>query len=207
MRSRTPVDLPGRCHRCYQKTALCLCSELPTVHTRTRFLVIRHQREAYKSTGTARAAAMALSNLSLRPYGARDQPLDLTGLDAPGTWLLFPSEEGPLTAPPSPPPEQVVVLDGTWAQAKGMVRRVPLLRALPRLHLAPRQERILRLREPPNPEGMSTLEAIARAVAFLEGESLATPLEHLHTLWVERCLRGRGKRLELAWAELDERLS
>ncbi|MDQ3262824.1 MAG: DTW domain-containing protein [Myxococcota bacterium] len=207
MRSRTPLDLPGRCHRCYQKAQLCLCAELPSVQTRTHFLLIRHQRETYKSTGTARAAAMAMPNLSLRTYGARDVPLDLSGLEAADTWLLFPCEQGPLTAPPSPPPSQVVVLDGTWAQAKSMVRRVPALRMLPRLHLAPRQERRLRLREPPNPEGMSTLEAIARTVAFLEGDALAQPLEHLHTLWVERCLRGRGKRLDDAWAQLDQRLS
>lgn len=196
------MDLPGRCQRCYQKTPLCVCAEVPRVETRTRLLVIRHVREIPKSTGTARAASLALPNLALRTYGARNVPLDLSGLEEEGTWLLFPSEGAPLETVPTPPPRQVVVLDGTWAQAKGMVRRVAALRRLPRLHLAPRAARVLRLREPPNPEGMSTLEAIARAVAFLEGEERALPLEALHALWVERCLRARGKRLDHAYAQL-----
>lgn len=206
MRHKTALELPGRCKRCYQRDAHCLCAEIPTVHTRTRFVVIRHSREAPKSTGTARVAGLAMPALTLRAYGSQYERFSAEGLDADGTWLLFPSDDGPLHAAPTPPPSQVVVLDGTWAQAKAMLRRVPVLAWMPRLHLRPVASRLLRLRAPPSEDGMSTLEAIARAVALLEGEERAAPLDALHARWVERCLRSRGKRLEDAWAEVDARL-
>ena len=61
-----------------------------------------------------------------------------------------------------------------------------MLRTLPRLVLPPPEPGLLRLREPTHPAGMSTLDAIARAVAALEGPQAAAPLERLAALRVQR---------------------
>lgn len=196
MRSRTLPHLPGRCARCYQRTPFCVCAEVPVVETRTRFVVIRHFKEAPKSTGTARVAGLALPNLELRAWGERDVPLQTGDLDAPGTWLLFPGD-APTQSLPVEPPARVVVLDGTWQQAKSMVRRLPVLRTLPRLHLTPKVAAMYRLRQPPSADGMSTLEAIARVVDLLEGEEKGEALHRLHALWIERCMAGRGRPLDV----------
>jgi DTW domain-containing protein YfiP len=50
----------------------------------------------------------------------------------------------------------------------------------------------LRLRESSFAEGRSTLEAIAEALAMIEGPQVAEPLFALHDLFVERVLRARG---------------
>jgi hypothetical protein len=42
------------------------------------------------------------------------------------------------------------------------------------------------LREPSHPAGMSTLDAVARAVALLEGPEAAAPLARLAALRVQR---------------------
>src|SRR5688572_8263285 len=116
-----------RCGRC--KVRECLCAEIPTVVTRTRFLLVRHAAEAKKSSNTGRLAALALPNSELYEYGRLGAPLDETALAAPDTWLLYP--EGPPAAGPPPQPARVVVLDGTWQQARHMRQRIVALRAMP----------------------------------------------------------------------------
>lgn len=191
MRSRTPADLAGRCPGCYLPTALCLCPEVPRLETRTRFLVIRHNKEANKSTNTARLAALALTHCHILTYGAPGQPFELSVLSAPGTWLLFPDAQPP--PPGTPPPERLVVLDGNWTQARRMYQRLPELRRLPGLALPPPPPEARRLRRSPHPYGMSTVEAIAGALSVLEGEEVARPLYALHELMIDRVLTARGR--------------
>jgi DTW domain-containing protein len=192
MRSRTPEDLSGRCPGCYLPTSLCLCAEVPRVDTRTDFLVIRHSKEASKSTNTARLAALALSRCRILTYGAPGQPpFDVSVLTAPGTWLLFP--DAPPPPPGTPPPERLVVLDGNWTQARRMYHRLPELRRLPGLALPPPAPSTRRLRRSPHPQAMSTVEAIAGALTVLEGEQVARPLHALHALMIDRVMAARGR--------------
>jgi DTW domain-containing protein YfiP len=191
MRSRTPADLAGRCSSCYLPTRLCLCAEVPRLETRTEFLVIRHSKEQEKSTNTARVAALALPRCQVLSYGAPGLPFDASVLEGPGTWLLFPSAQPP--TPGAPLPRRLVVLDGNWGQARRMVQRLAPLRSMPGLSLPPPPPHTRRLRRPPHLEGMSTLEAMAGAVAVLEGEALAQQLYALHELMIDRVLESRGR--------------
>lgn len=192
MRSRTPEDLAGRCPSCFLPTALCLCAELPSVSTRTELLVIRHHKESLKSTNTARMAALALPRCRIIAYGSPGQPFDTSVLEAPDTWLLFPhSQEA--AVPDAPPPSRLIILDGSWGQARRMVQRVPALRRLPGLKLPAPPPDTRRLRRSPHPDAMSTLEAIAGAVAYLEGEDVAGPLYALHELMFDRVMMSRGR--------------
>jgi DTW domain-containing protein YfiP len=194
MRSRTPADLAGRCPRCYLPTRLCLCAEVPRIDTRTELFVIRHQKEKEKSTNTARIAVLALAHCHLLTYGAPGEPFDASALEAADTWLLFPGTTPP--ARDAPLPKRLVVVDGNWSQARRMVHLVPVLRGLPGLTLPPPAPQTRRLRRPPHPEGMSTLEAIAGALAFLEGEAVARPLYALNERMIDRVLESRGR---LGW--------
>ena len=191
MRSRTSRNLVGRCGRCFLPTRYCLCSALPRVETRARFVIVRHARETWKSTNTGRLAALALSCCELRTYGGTDSVLSLEDLTRAGTWLLFPGsperDAGVTEA------KQIVVLDGTWHETRHMLNRLKPLADLPRLSFAAPAIGVTRLRRPPFPAAMSTLEAIGRAVALLEGEAVAVPLATLHEMMVERVFATRGK--------------
>lgn len=192
MRSSTASDLPGRCHRCWVLLAHCVCPSLPRVETRTQVLVVRHEREAAKSTGTARIAELALPGLTVVTFGVDPSEADreLAALSLECAALLYPAE------PPGPwlhePPRRLVILDGTWRQTRKMQRKLTALASLPRLTLPPKSVPVLRLREAPSALGRSTLEAIADALRLLEGPAVADPLDALHALYVERVLRARG---------------
>lgn len=190
MRSRTSSELPGRCQRCWIRLEFCVCPHLPRVETRTRVLVVRHERESWKSTGTARVAGLALPNLTFvdfddDPAGVNER---LPALD--DAVLLFPSET---PAPwPTTPPSTLVVIDGTWRQTRRMFTKLPRLHGLPRVQLDGPPATTLRLRDTSFEQGRSTLEAIAEALGRLEGPAVQEPLLRLHADFVERVLKARG---------------
>lgn len=167
---------------------VCLCP-LPRVRNRTPVVIVRHRLEAFRPTNTARLAALVLEDVELYELGRRGA----TGCDAPlgtpGTWLLFPG--GPPRSPDAPRPARLLVLDGTWPQARRMAQRLDAVRGLPRLALPPPSVSPDRLRAEPHREGMATLEAIACALEMLDGPGVAAPLHALYARQVAGVLATR----------------
>jgi DTW domain-containing protein YfiP len=192
MRSTTPRDLSGHCPRCLLKFEICVCNALPRVEARTEIVLVQHITEKFLTSNTGRFAALALPRSRVLAYGGGD-PFDATALCTPGSALLYSS--GPASARSlSFVPARLVVLDGSFRQARRMYKRVPELRQLPELSLPPPRITPTRLRQPTQPEGMSTIEAIAAALSVLEGPDLAAPLWALHAELVSRADWMRGRR-------------
>ena len=192
VRSLTAKGQPGRCQHCWILDAFCICPSLPAVRTRTEVLVVRHERESWKSTGTARIAALAMPHARIMDFGENSEPARsaLPTEVGPGTFLLFPSDQA---APwDGTAVKKLVLLDGTWRQARRMYTKLPSLHAVPKLALPQKALRVLRLRDSKFEAGRSTLEAIAEAIALLEGEAAAAPLHAVHAQYVERVFRARG---------------
>ena len=191
--ARGPVDLTLRCPRCLFPFQACLCSAVVTIPTRTRFLLVRHASEIMRPTNTGRWAALALPALRLVDHALRGDELDLAPLVEPGAVVLFPSPHATHLATP---PRQVIVLDGTWNQARRMVQRLPALRELPRLSLpapasaAPPAQ--VPMRRPTVAGGRSTIEAIAGALDLLGEPLAARALAALQAAALERGWRLRG---------------
>jgi DTW domain-containing protein YfiP len=191
MRSNKPRDENSHCPRCYQRREICICPILPTVTTQTEFLILRHIYEAERPSNTGRLVTLAMPNSRIIPCGGGTRiglsPVDDEFLRVPGTWLLWPDGTG--TQPNMSdltPPDRVVVIDATWQLARRLYSSMPVLRALPRLVLPEPTRSRDRLREQHRSDGMSTLEAVAAAVAKLEGVEAARPLEKLYDEVVRR---------------------
>jgi DTW domain-containing protein YfiP len=204
MRSNKPRDENSHCLRCYQRREICICPILPTVTTRVEFLILRHIYEAERPSNTGRLVALAMPNSQIIPCGGGTRiglsPVDDEFLRVPGTWLLWPDGTGTQSdISDLTPPNRVVVIDATWQQARRLYSSMPVLRALPRLILpAPIRSRD-RLREQHRSDGMSTLEAVAAAVAKIEGVETASPLEKLYDEVVRRTISlrwGQGRKAD-----------
>jgi hypothetical protein len=83
--------------------------------------------------------------------------------------LLYP---GPgardLASDPPSGPVTLVVVDGTWHQARALLRNNPWLAELPRYAFAPAQPSEYRIRREPKAEYVSTVEAVTTALGLLE---------------------------------------
>src|SRR6185436_16830120 len=91
--------------------------------------------------------------------------------DPRGSALLFP---GPGAvepwALPEGPPHTLVVLDGTWIQARKMLARSRLLQRLPRVAFTPIAPGAYRIRREPAPHCLATVEAVVQVLGRLEND-------------------------------------
>ena len=171
-------------------------------------VVLRHWKESWRTSNTGRLANLAIEHSNVVDYGAPNQDFDDSSLRAPNTFLLFPSLEhshGLLkdaTEPPATPLEMLpglgrslstlVVIDASWGQARKMVRRIAALEGLPRVTVEAPPQHTPRLRRPPFPGAMATIEAISAAVRVLEGPQPADALDELFTRFVRNARAQRG---------------
>jgi DTW domain-containing protein YfiP len=180
------------CVRCYKPPALCVCATIEPIANRVALLILQHPQEQDTSLGTARLTALhfrkavfkiGLSWPSLtKALGRQADPArwailylgsaQAAGL-APGREIIavdgkgkaLPDQDSALAEI-----EGIVLLDGTWSQAKTLWWRNPWVLKGKRIVLGPsRPSRYGKLRREPRAEGLSTLEAAALLLSRLEG--------------------------------------
>ena len=174
MRRALPVGFEPRtmCGRCERPVRVCYCAHLTSIDTATRVVLLQHPREEGMAIGTARIAHLCLPNSELHVgVEFRDTPaLDraLSDPERPAA-LLYPSEGAVdvFSAPPSGP-VTLVVVDGTWWQARKLVRANPRLAALPRYAFRAPTPSEYRIRREPDVAYVSTIEALVHVLGVLE---------------------------------------
>jgi DTW domain-containing protein len=181
------------CGACGRPVSVCLCAELVRIPTRTRVVILQHPRESTVPIGTARLAELMLPN-SERHIGVElentPRVRELLSDPARPAVLLYPGTGAPdLAAEPPAGPVTLVVIDGTWWQAQKLLKRNPGLAALPRYALEPATPSRYRIRREPAAHCVSTIEAIAQALAALEGNDDANALLKPFDAMVEHQLR------------------
>jgi DTW domain-containing protein len=154
---------------------VCYCAAIPRLDTQTRVVILQHPRERDVPIGTARMATLCLPNAELHVGIRWDQHAGLAvALADPARTpiLLYP---GPgardILADPPRGPVTLVVVDGTWSQAKTVVRDNPVLQALPRYAFAAPEASHYRIRKEPRVEYCSTIEAVMHVLGALEGDT------------------------------------
>jgi DTW domain-containing protein YfiP len=164
------------CAGCERPIAVCVCAHVRPQRTQTRVLILQHPRERHVPINTVRLARLSLPDAVVRrgvDFAGDPVVADaIAGRDgAPPAYLLFPGPNAVDLALERPPgPITLVVLDGTWWQARKLLRRNPALGALPQLRLAPAAPSRYRIRREPDTSYVATIEAIALALRALEGE-------------------------------------
>nr|WP_276603048.1 tRNA-uridine aminocarboxypropyltransferase [Nannocystis pusilla] len=169
-RGRRPAVEPrAHCPRCRRPRQVCWCSAVVPVPSRTRVVFLQHPRESRVGVSTCRMAHLSLPGSQLHVTLDPDrQPALAELLAAPDTHLLFPSADATDVDALARAPHTLVVVDGTWANARKLVGRSPLLRALPRLFFRPDFASNYRIRREPDDHCLSTIEATAHVLERLE---------------------------------------
>jgi DTW domain-containing protein len=196
------------CYRCDKPEFACLCAKIERLPNRTPIVIVQHRHESRHPFGTVRIAELGLSNLRVHTVpGSAVSGATPPSFVPAGAGLLYP---GPgareLTSlAPSEHPKALVVLDGTWHQARALLRDHAWLRDLPRYGLEPSEPSRYRVRREPLPTCVSTIEAIVQALSALEPglsgqKSLLSAFDHLNDVQLlemsqrERQTRERERR-------------
>ncbi len=186
-----PPPAPADCPHCLKSPALCVCDLVTPFDNRVELLILQHPQEQDRALGSARLAALHFANAHFRIGLSWPSLSKVLGREAdPKRWAIL--YLGSLKAETLGPGRDIVVvsgkgealedqkqalrdiegiilLDGTWSQAKAIwwrnawmlkCRRVLLARARP--------SRYGKLRKEPRGDGLSTIEAAAMLLARLE---------------------------------------
>ncbi|HOX43857.1 MAG TPA: tRNA-uridine aminocarboxypropyltransferase [Myxococcota bacterium] len=159
-----------QCWRCRKAREKCVCATVPRVENRTALIVLQHKTERRHPLGSVRLLRLGLARARVEiAFQESVPPLALPA----GAALLYPAPGARDLASlgPDERPAALVVLDGTWSQAKRMFRESPWLQALPRFLVTPRAPGRYRIRTEPSPRHVSTLEAVVLALLQLEPDT------------------------------------
>ncbi|CCE10926.1 conserved hypothetical protein [Bradyrhizobium sp. STM 3843] len=180
------------CPHCQKPTPLCICDSVTPVASRLSLLILQHPQEQDRALGTARLAAQHFENAVVRvglSWPSLAKALGRPVAD-PARWAILylgsskaadldpESEIVALTRKGEAAENQrailkstegVILLDGTWSQAKALWWRNPWMLKCQRVILGPRRpSRYGHLRREPRRDGLSTIEAAGMLMAALE---------------------------------------
>ena len=186
----TVLEPRPSCNGCGRPLIACFCDRVTVLPTRTRILLLQHPREHHVPIGTARMAHRALPNSRLRvglDFAA--DPVVLAALaESAETYVLFPGPAAlPLEQMPRDRAITLIVFDGTWPQARKLLRLNPQIASLPRVAFNPLKPSAYAIRREPSAFCVSTIEALAEVLTALEPEGVrfAKLLDPFHAM-VER---------------------
>lgn len=188
MHTMTEVILP--CPRCGKPPELCICDRVVPVDTRLKVVILQHPSEDDALLGTAGLAALVLPKAVVRVGLSWPSLAQAVGDPEAerNRWAVLATAKLPAALPEGVKPDPVllvdargkprdfdkprldgiILLDGTWSQAKTLWWRNAWLLKLPRLVLKPKEPSMYgRLRKEPRKEWVSTLEAIADVLPAL----------------------------------------
>jgi DTW domain-containing protein YfiP len=186
-----PADPNPECPRCGKPPDLCVCGGIERIDNKVSLLILQHPQEQDRDLGTARLTALhfkdallkiglswpSLSKILGRPTDPqRWAVLYLGSVKAaallPGRDIVVVSRNGNAVDRQEQALreiEGVILLDGTWSQAKALWWRNAWMLKCKRVVLGPAwPSRYGRLRREPRADGLSTIEAAGMLLARLE---------------------------------------
>ena len=185
------AEIP-ECPHCGKPMPLCICDSVAPIKSRIQLLILQHPQEQDRALGTARLTARHFENAVLRiglswPSLAKalgrpvadpsrwavlylgsakvedlDTDAEIVAINRKGE--LEPHQRAILSDI-----EGIVLLDGTWSQAKALWWRNAWMLKCQRVILGPKRPSLYgQLRREPRRDGLATIEAAAILLAGLE---------------------------------------
>ena len=187
-----PAEPIPECPHCQKPMPLCICDSVTPIENRLSLLILQHPQEQDRALGTARLLARHFADATVRvglSWPSLSKALGRPVENASHWAVLYLGSaraadleaEGEIVALDRKCAiadnqrarlgklEGVVLLDGTWSQAKALWWRNPWMLKCQRVILNPAHpSRYGRLRREPRSDGLSTIEAAATILAGLE---------------------------------------
>lgn len=161
-----------RCKRCRINHQWCFCHLLVSRTHKTPVTILMHHREKWLTSNTAHFAELCLDKAKIMQRGLPGDDSDYDKLLSTDKepLFLFPEEDSEVLSEDFPLGEyHLIVPDGTWRQAKKFKRRIPEFKNIRTVKLPPSRPSRYLLRRQSTEGGLSTFEAISRALGILEG--------------------------------------
>jgi len=160
------------CSQCLRPLPVCYCAQIRRQPNQWPVRIIQDVREARHAIGTARIAALSLTDCSLTPVDPeRPVPDTLTDWQTGDPVLIYPDARAqPITALKELTARPLIFIDASWRRSRRILHSMPSLRQLPAYQLSPDAVSRYRIRKQPQASALSTLEAIVSCLQQLESD-------------------------------------
>src|SRR6266478_6872877 len=191
----TAEEVVPECPDCGKPLPLCICDSIEPIENRVSLLILQHPQEQDRALGTARLTALHFKNAVVRiglSWPSLSRALGRQVAD-PSRWavlylgsakvadletssdIIAVNRKGEIEDNQRAilkDLEGIVLLDGTWSQAKALWWRNAWMLECQRVILGPAHpSRYGKLRREPRRDGLSTIEAAAMLLAGIEKRS------------------------------------
>lgn len=189
--TEAPDAIP-ECPRCHKPMPLCICDSITPIDNKIDLLILMHPQEQDRALGTARVAAQHFKKATVKiglSWPSLAKALGKPVAD-PARWAIlylgsakvadYDTDRDILAIDRKGDAEEnqkallkdiegVVLLDGTWSQAKALWWRNAWMLKCQRVILGPANPSLYgKLRREPRKDGLSTIEAAGMLMASLE---------------------------------------
>ena len=211
------------CPHCGKPLPLCICDSVTSIKSKVSLLILQHPQEQDRTLGTARLTALHFGDAVLKiglSWPSLSKALGRPVHD-PSRWAVLylgsakvseletdrdivainrKGEVEPNQRAILGDIEGIVLLDGTWSQAKALWWRNAWMLKCQRVILGPeRPSRYGKLRKEPRRDGLSTIEAAGMLLAGVEKRSdIAATLNGSFERLLARYLKVQAEMPELA---------
>ncbi len=185
-----PEEIPD-CPRCAKPLPLCVCEAIKPIQSRLSLVILQHPQEQDRLLGTARLTALHFERAVLKIGLSWPSLSKILGRTVdPSRWAVLylgsskvadlDTDQDIVVLDRKGQPEDhqrgilrdiegIVLLDGTWSQAKALWWRNAWMLKCRRVILGPSQPSLYgKLRREPRRDGLSTIEAAAMLMSRLE---------------------------------------
>lgn len=161
------------CEQCRYPQTTCICSHISEIQTSLNIIIVQHEKEALHAKNTARLVSLCVPNTRIvcANNSAEIQALSaMCSLER--TALIYPSDVSePIEEIPHSVANNIstlVLIDGSWKQAFGIVKKSAWLQKLHAFHFACAPDTNYLIRHTSLDKALSTLEATAYALHCIE---------------------------------------
>lgn len=181
------TSLHPSCNACGLPANTCVCDQVPALKTAAQIWILSTEKELSRPSNTARLLKlMNPQSTEIHQWQRTREPEALlrkirSGLYEP--YLLFPADTEETCSrvvnyPISGKIPAFIIIDGTWQEARKIMRKSDYLKDLPLISLNPVGDSAFTLRRGLKPGNLCTLETAIEAV-HMSGEQEAAGAMHL----------------------------
>ena len=161
------------CEHCGYPQKTCICSHINTVDTSLEIVIIQHEKEALHAKNTARLVSLCIPSTRIIPANDVIAMQSLSKHCLPQhSVLIYPSEHSTpiedVSADERSKLSKLILIDGSWKQAFGLVKQNPWLAKLRAFHFISAPSSNYAIRHTTLSNALSTLEATAYALQRLD---------------------------------------
>lgn len=169
------MNVREKCYKCYRPKQSCMCLHVKPVETRTRFVILMHNKEYRKiKNGTGHLTHLSLPNSELHvgiDFSDHQRINELINDEKNLCYLLYPSKNSitinDTTTAKEGKQTVVFILDATWACSVKMLRLSANLANLSHISFTHSKSSQFAIKEQPESYCLSTIESVLTVMELL----------------------------------------